>query len=258
MRLRQLLIFALLCAPLAVRAQVGEYRSDLAIGFGGGVAMNKVSFDPTIKQNYHVGPTMGLILRYTCEKYLGMSCAVQTEVNWTSLGWKELIETSEDTYERTVNYVQIPFLARLGFGKEDRGVMGYLVLGPQIGFCIGDSEKRGGEWSEETLALRPNEVTEQYDLPIENKFEYGLTGGLGLEVNTRVGHFQLEGRYYYALSDLMDNGKTDYFSRSANGAIVVKASYLFDIFKSKRKPKNKTVESTSPVIVEPTDPVEGE
>ena len=215
-------------------AQVGEYRSDLAIGVNGGYMLNKVSFDPTVKQADHGGLTGGFTVRYTSERYFGMCCALQAEVNYAQLGWKEVIETSTDTYRRDVSYVQVPLLARLGYGKEWKGVMGYLVLGPQLGFYLSDKDKRGGEWSDETLALRPNQVTQQYELPVQKTFEYGLTGGLGMEVSSKAGHFLLEGRYYFALSDMFKNGKADYFSRSANGTIVVKLSYLFDIVKTKR------------------------
>ena len=217
-----------------VYAQVGEYRNTLAIGVNGGMALNKVSFDPTIKQSYHQGFMGGLTLRYTSEKYFKMLCAVQVEVNYTQMGWKEKIETSSDTYSRTVNYIQVPFLARLGFGKEEKGVMGFLVLGPQVGFYLSDKDKCSGEWSDATLDLRPNHVVEQYDLKIQRKFEYGLTGGFGMEINTRhAGHFLLEGRYYFGLSGMFNDGKADPFGRSANGAIVAKVSYLFDVLKAK-------------------------
>ncbi len=229
----------LVMSHLAVSAQVGEYRNNLAIGVSGGYVLNRVSFSPTIKQDWHGGLTGGLVVRYTSERYFKVFCAIQAEVNYASMGWKERIETSEDTYERATTYVQVPLLARLSFGKEHRGVMGFVVLGPQIGFFLDDKVKKSGEWSDATLELRPNNVVEQYSLDVENKFEYGLTGGAGIEVNTGIGHFTLEGRYYYALSDMFDNGKADAFSRSANGAIFVKLGYLIDI---KRKNKNKTVE----------------
>jgi hypothetical protein len=234
MRRTLFITLSALLLPLALAAQVGKYRSALAIGVNGGYILNKASFDPTIKQSYHGGITGGLTLRYTCEKYFAMLCAVQAEVNFAQMGWKENIETSTDTYSRTVNYIQVPLLAHLGFGKEAGGVMGYLVLGPQLGFYLSDSDKRGGEWSAVTLDLRPNHVTAQYDLPIQRTFEYGITGGLGFAVNTRrAGHFMIEGRYFFALSDMFKNGKADAFGRSANGAIVAKASYMFDLFSRK-------------------------
>ena len=159
---KHFLLTLLLGMGLSASAQVGELRNDFAIGVNGGVVMDKISFDPTIKQVFKPGPSCGITARYTCEKYFNLVCAIQAEINYAQMGWKELIETSTDTYERHINYLQVPLLARLGIGKEKRGVMGYLILGPQLGFCLGDKEKRGGEWSETNLHLRPNYVIQQY------------------------------------------------------------------------------------------------
>ncbi|MGN0233312.1 MAG: porin family protein [Bacteroidaceae bacterium] len=232
---RPLILVAILAICTAAHAQVGEARQDLSVGVNGGYVLNKVSFNPTIKQNFHTGTTFGLTLRYTCEKYFAALCALQAEVNYTGMGWKENIETSSDTYERQINYIQIPLLANLGFGRERGGAKGFILLGPQISFCINEKEKKGGEWSDENLSKRPNQIIEQYSLNVQKKFEYGLTGGAGLDLSTRSGHhFLLEGRYYYALSDIFKNSKKDPFGRSANGAIIIKASYLFDIIKTKK------------------------
>ncbi len=227
-----LAVFMFLFCGIAT-AQVGERRRDIAVGLSGGYALNKISFDPTIKQAFHGGTSFGFTARYMCEKYFAALCGIQAEVNYTQLGWKELIETSDDTYERMMNYVQVPILMHMGFGKERGGVKGYLVLGPQLAYCLGESETRGGEWSNYTLSRRPNGIIRQYDMPVEKKFEYGLTGGLGMEVSTRNGHhFLLEGRYYFSLSDIYHNSKKDPFGRSANGAILARLSYLFDLLKT--------------------------
>ena len=228
---RLLFIILILASAATIRAQVGAHRSELALGVSGGYVLNKVSFNPTIKQDWKGGTTFGITARYTCEKYFSAICALQGEINYARMGWKEKIETSDDTYERSTHYIQVPLLARLAWGREQRGAQFFLLLGPQIGFFLDDNDTRTGPWTPATLALRPNQVTAQYDLDIQRKFEYGLTGGIGLEVSTKIGHFQLEGRYFYALSDMFDNGKKDPFGRSANGAIIVKASYLIDIFR---------------------------
>lgn len=226
-------IFVLLFLSTRLLAQVGEERRNIAIGVNGGYALNKISFNPTIKQSFHGGYTTGFMARYICEKYFAALCGIQAEVNFAQLGWKELIETSDDTYERTMNYVQIPILMHMGFGKEQNGAKVFLVLGPQVGFCLGEKEKRGGTWSQQTLNNRPNGIIQQYDKNVEKKFEYGLTGGLGLEVSTRSKHhFLLEGRYFYGLSDIFHNSKKDTFGRSANGAIIAKISYLFDLLET--------------------------
>lgn len=231
--MRRFLPFLLLLALTpTLMAQVGLPRRDLAVGLSGGYALNKVSFNPTIKQKFHGGITFGTTIRYTCEKYFSALCALQGEINYIQLGWKELIETSPNTYQRNINYVQIPLLANVGFGRERGGARFFIAIGPQIGYMLSENEKRGGgEWD----GVRPNNVVEQYDLSVQQRFEYGLTGGLGLDLSTRSGHhFLIEGRYYFALSDIFHNSKKDFFGRSANGAIIAKASYLFDVVRTKQ------------------------
>lgn len=114
--------------------------------------------------------------------------------------------------------------------------MFYVVAGPQLSFCISEEEHRGGDFSNITLSMRPGQVIQQYDMPVKNKFEYGITAGAGIEVSTGIGHFLVEGRYCYGLSDIYGNGKKDAFGRSANGTIAVRATYLFDIVKIKGLP----------------------
>ncbi len=238
-RLSALVLLFVGILPLA--AQVGERRNDLAIGVNGGVAINKIFFVPKVNQKFHFGPTFGVTMRYTCEKYFGAVCALQVELNYAQLGWKERIHNAQnnplpDTYQRQQNYIQLPFLARLGWGREYKGLMGYLILGPQIGYCIEEKSKRSKVWTLNGAGVpdRPANRYEQYDMPIERPFDYGITGGLGLELSTKVGHFLLEGRYYYGLSDIFNNSKKDVFARSANGSIIAKVTYLIDVNKKRR------------------------
>ena len=157
-----------------------------------------------------------------------MICALQGELNISQRGWKERIEDgSNNTYHRTLNYLEVPFLAHLAWGRERRGVQFFVNAGPQFGFYLGDEEVKGGEvWD---TSSRPNNVIEQYGKEIDNRFDYGILGGLGLELRTGIGNFIIEGRYYYGLSDIYNNSKRDYFSRSANTTITAKITYLFDI-----------------------------
>lgn len=220
---------------VSVHAQVGQPRTDLAIGGGGGFVMNRMQFSPSVfKQSLKNGMTMGLTARYTCEKYFNMICGFQAEINYSQAGWKEKFDEGSDlAYQRTIHYVQVPLFANLGFGRERGGVKGFLVIGPQLGYCIGETEKKSGDWSKYTPSRILVGGLSQYDLKVQNKFEYGIAGGLGMDVSTRKGHhFLLEGRYFFALSDIFSNTKKDPFGRSANGTIYVKVSYLFDIIKT--------------------------
>ena len=231
-----LTIISLLFIFPRLQAQIGERRSELSVGITSGVSLNSVDFDPTIKQNYLSSFTGGVAMRYTCEKYFSTVCTLQLELNYAQLGWNENILNSQgeplpDTYKRKLSYIQLPLLARLGWGREKRGLMFYITAGPQIGYCISDVSERSPEWTLNTEGNpdRPNNMYEQYDLEVKNKIDYGITGGLGLELNTKIGHFTLEGRYYYGLSDIFGNSKKDVFARSANGTIVAKIGYYITI-----------------------------
>lgn len=218
------------------QAQVGLQLHDFCIGVNGGYSFNKVAFTPKINQKYMAAPTMGLTLRYTSERYYGMYCAFQSEINYHRTGWKENIYSSTneplpDTYHRDLSYIQVPILANLGFGRYDKGIKGYLVAGPQLSYLLSDKEVRSETWTSIQGAYpdRMNNIFSQYGLKVENKFEYGITAGLGAELTTRAGHFLVEGRYYMGLSNLFGNAKTDPFARSSNGSIVAKVTYLFDV-----------------------------
>ena len=233
-RRKKLLPAVILCLLLSSHvfpsyAQVGEPRTDLAVGMSGGFVMNTMSFKPSIKQASKMGATMGLTARYTCEKYFSLLCAFQGELNYSMAGWKESTDSDEPGYQRTLHYVHMPLLANLGYGRERGGVKGFLVIGPQLGFCFAETEKDGARFNAAQLEGLPN----QHDLKVQRKFEYGITGGLGIDVSTKSGHhFIVEGRYFYGLSDIFKNSKKDPFGRSANSTIFVKASYLFDIKKT--------------------------
>lgn len=237
-------------------AQIGEYRNEFAVGVNGGVSLASVSFVPTVPQGQLVGKTAGLTLRYTGEKYFNSICAVVAEVNFTQMGWKERIwdrydqpvvnqETGmAEKYSRIINYIQVPFFARLGWGRERSGFQGFFQVGPQLGYYLNEETEANFDLDHPnvtdrvSLISRPD-YSNMYHMPVENKFDYGITGGLGVEFSHRhLGHFMLEGRYYYGLGNIYGNSKRDYFARSNNQAIVIKATYLFDLVRSKN-PKIK-------------------
>ena len=68
-------------------------------------------------------------------------------------------------------------------------------------------------------------------MPLEKKFDWGLCGGPGFELRTGIGSFLLEGRYYYALGDIFNSRKEDYFSKSSSQVISAKLTYMIPIFK---------------------------
>lgn len=246
--MRKLYLTILLFASIQASAQVGKYRNDLSIGVNGGYVMSNVGFTPKVNQTFHGGLTGGLSFRYVCEKYFSTICAVQAEVNYAQIGWKEQILDVNDAsvinqvtglpeeYSRTINYIQIPVFAHLGWGREEKGFQFFFQAGPQIGFCLGESTKTNFNVKDANFADRVNNVVAQDTMAVENKFDYGIAAGLGLEYShPKVGHFQLEARYYYGLGNIYGDSKKDYFGKSNFGNIVVKLTYLFDIIRTKNR-----------------------
>lgn len=215
---------------LTATAQVGDARNTLSLGVSGGMGTSRVSFIPTIKQTLSLGPTFGVSLRHVSEKYFFLICGTQIECNFASRGWTEQIEDgSGNEYTRVANYIEVPFLAHIGFGREYYGFQGHINLGPQIGYLINEKEIYGGQqpWD---ISNRPNQVTEQYGKAIENKLDYGITASAGLEMRTGSGNFGIEGRYYFGLGNIYGITKKDYFGRCANSTISIRATYSFNLF----------------------------
>ena len=225
-----LLSFLYLSAGIPVHAQLQDPRHNLAIGINGGVNLSSVSFEPSIKEKTFLTPSFGVTIRYISERYLKMFCGIQAEINYSQRGWKENIDDGTgDTYQRSMNYVEVPLMAHLAFGKDKGyGARFVLNLGPQIGYLLGESEKKSEAWHPNE---RPSGVIWQYGKMAESKFDYGIVGGVGIEARTVIGNFLLEARYYFGLSDFYHSTKKDPFSRSAHSYIAGRLTYLFDLKK---------------------------
>ena len=242
------LILSLAMMPfLSVMSQIGEHRNDFTLGVNGGYILSNVSFTPKVTQGYHGGLTGGLSMRYVCEKYFKTIASVYAEVNYSQLGWKEdILDINNqavinpvtglaENYSRTINYVQVPILAHLAWGKEYKGVSFFVNLGPQFGFYLSEKTKSNFNVKDCNMNDRVSTVVAQDTMAVENKFDYSIAVGAGMEYTVpKVGHFLIEARYYYGLGNIYGDSKRDYFGSSNFGNIIIKAAYLFDITKTKK------------------------
>lgn len=245
------LSFAICLFSSSAISQVGEHRSELAIGFSGGYVLSNVGFIPKVPQGLHKGLTGGFTARYTSEKYFSSICAIVAELNYAQIGWEEDILTPEDLpvingttglpeeYRRDMTYIQLPVFARLGWGRERKGFQFFFQAGPQIGWFLNEKTVANYDILNPTPAYsnsnkgRTSGIVAQDTMAVEHKFDYGISAGLGLEFShPKAGHFMLEGRYYYGLGDIYGNSKRDYFGRSNFGNITIKLTYLFDILRT--------------------------
>ena len=188
---------------------------EFSAGVSSGATFSSVSFSPKVTQGKLLGTTFGLTGRMTMGKNVGL----QIELNYAQQGWNENYDEYPDyLYSRRIDYFQFPFYSHFQFGGKN--VKGFLNAGPQIGYMIGESTKHdpNGDIG--------NRETTQHDMPVEKKFEWGISGGGGIEIRTRIGYFLLEGRYLYSLGDIYNTTRSDNFSKASGSTITTKVSYL--------------------------------
>lgn len=239
---RHIISLLLSLLPLAALAQIGQHRNTLSVGVNGGYNLTTVRFTPKVVQSMKGGITGGISMRYTVEKYFSTIASIAAEINYGQMGWKEDIRDLKDQpvinavtgvaeqYERTVSYVQVPIMAHLSWGRENRGVNFFVNAGPQFGVYLSESTKMTFDWDNRNMTDRANSICAQDTMAVENKFDYGIAAGAGIELATRkAGRFLLEGRYYYGLGNIFGDSKRDYFGSSNYGTITIKLTYLFDI-----------------------------
>lgn len=156
---KKYIVFSIFTLSLSTSyAQIGEQRHNFAFGVNGGMTFSKVNFNPTIRQNSLSGITGGVTARYISERYFKMICGAQLEVNFSQYGWSEYYEDYPDLkYSRKMNYVEIPFLAHLAFGKE-RGMQIFIHAGPQIAFFLNDKKLKVVTGMETITILQPSNM----------------------------------------------------------------------------------------------------
>ena len=216
MRLKQYAIILFLLTIPVVNAQIIITKPyEFSGGFSGGTTFSSVTFSPKVPQENLIGLTIGLTGRMTMAEYVGL----QAELNFVQQGWKEKYdERPELSYVRHMNYIQIPFYTHVQFGGDKTKV--FINAGPQIGYLLSESTK------DELNGETPGIVNEQHSLYAQKKFEWGISGGAGIEIRTGIGYFILEGRYLYSFGDIYNTTRADYFSKASGQTLTVKVSYL--------------------------------
>ncbi|MDF9829418.1 porin family protein [Parabacteroides sp. PF5-6] len=218
---RYTFLFVCLIAFLGVRAQ-NTFQREFAVGFGGGVNFSQIGFTPKVNQGYLQGLHGGVTVRWITNKNLGLTA----EINFAQQGWQEDFSESTDgahfNYSRTINYVELPFMTHIYAGNGRARFI--FNVGPKLGYALSESTDTnlGG-------ATPGNHRNEQHDMPLENKLDWGICGGPGVELRTGLGTFLLEGRIYFALGNIYGNSKADFFPKSNGMTFSAKLSYLIRV-----------------------------
>ena len=211
--------------PNSMEAQT-HYSSNVAIGVKGGMDFSEVFFNPNVRQKLALGITGGVMFRYIEEDHFGLIA----ELNFAQRGWSENFEGAPYHYTRTTNYVELPLLAHIFFGRRGRF---FFNAGPQVGLFLGDNVSANFDPKEmATLPDFPykNRMNEQMLLKVTQKMDYGISAGLGGEFNlNKRNSLSLEARFYFGLGNIFSAKRTDTYSASNQWSIMATIGYWLRI-----------------------------
>lgn len=222
MKAGKLICGALACILSTAAMAQSHYTSRVYVGGHAGCDFSRVQFTPSVNQGFNIGGNAGLNFRYIEEKHFGFI----VEANWQQRGWQESFDEMPYKYSRTVNFIQIPFLAHVYFGNRGKF---FVNAGPSVSFFVGESTNANFDIN--TISSNPdfnNRITYQYYEPVNQKVDYGIEGGVGGEFSLTPKHsIYLDARFYYGLGNLLKSGRTEYIRGSNSMSIVLSLGYWF-------------------------------
>lgn len=217
----------ILSALVVVMTANGQthFKSTIDVGGKAGATLSKVNFNPSVKQTMMPGFTVGAMFRYIEERNFGLVA----ELNVTQRGWKEAYDDADYNYSHRFTYLELPIMTHIFFGN--RRVKGFFNLGPELDVMLGDGVSSNYDYknaaSMEYFARNTRHI-EQLTMEVKNRLDYGICAGAGLEVNLNAKQsLLLEGRFYYGLTDVFPNHKTDIFSGSNSMTVSITLGYFY-------------------------------
>lgn len=200
------------------------------MGVKGGVHLTSLNYDNRLGQRPinkepKVGYLGGLTFQYFYQENLGL----QFEALFIQKGFKTAFDSVSNTqYERTIDYLSVPFLFHGHIGKKNYSVS--LVLGPYASYAL-----QSREILTEGQEVMQNEYV--YDEKVDNRFEFGLQGGIGLKSTFPFGTLEIQGQYGYSFTSLFkwdavnpDPDKDRYFAipeQAQNQGLQISLHYYY-------------------------------
>lgn len=202
------------------------YKSHIHVGAKAGASLSSIVFSPEVNQSMTTGLIGGVAFRYAEERHVGLLA----ELNVAQRGWKESFDDGLPfEYSRTLTYIQLPLMTHIFFGWKRFNIN--INLGPEISYMVGSTINSNFDYANvSTVPDFPLQyrMTEQLTMPIKNRFDYGITGGVGCEFKLNRKHsLALEGRYYFGLGNIFPAAKKDVFDASRHSSIMITLGYYY-------------------------------
>ncbi len=148
-----------------------------------GISLSKYGQDAGTN-DYKSGAIGGMFITYSILNTFAITTKLLYYQKGASFG-------SNDT-KQTLNYIEVPIIGRFFLNKEGK-FRPNIFVGPSLGFLTGATNKVGSN----------DRVDIDSYQDIFNNFDFGVTGGLGLNfLISRETYFIIDARYTQGLSDL--------------------------------------------------------
>jgi hypothetical protein len=214
---RWILILLLLTLTLPNLNAQDKFKSSTYLGIHGGINLSSVNFvlPPVNDQVLLTSRNLGIIFRHVSEPNIGF----QVEVNLAGKGWKEKND-SVGTYIRRLETIDLPVTAAFVFGNKLFRFS--FALGPYVSYLRDEME---------TISINnPAYVKEYFNVPVENDWEFGFTGIVGIEFHTQLGVLGARSSYSHALTTLFTpKGEKVYFHGSRSQVINIGLFYMIQL-----------------------------
>lgn len=182
-----------------------SFKPSTHLGIHTGINLCFTNFNPSISQELYTASNTGLVFRHISEPRIG----IQAELNIGQKGWIENRDSSGN-YKRVLHVYDIPVMAVFLFGK--RNVKFSFSVGPYLSYR-----------RKETESFNVNDTAyfrDYYNKSLENKWEFGLTAGFGLELHSRIGLFALRASYCYSLTNLFPLNVPEFYYEDSNMQVI--------------------------------------
>jgi len=212
----KILLFFFLSLFCVVKA-----NAQFLIGVQGGSNFAKMDFTNNedyifTEVNYNQGLIGGIVVQYLNEKHAG----IQAEFNLTQRGWSEndTIGANNLKINNSRSYIELPILTHINIGGGN--LRGLFNLGPYFGYAI--SAKK----TVKDLNTGSEESTDYvFDKDIDNRLDFGLAVGAGMEYRFNFGKLSAEARYTFGLGDFnKDKSQESELSQSRVIAVLIRFS----------------------------------
>jgi len=135
----------------------------------------------------------GLVFQFEGGKHTGL----QLEFNYSQRGWieKDTVGINDLKYRTRMDYVEVPFLTHINMGNGK--LRGIFHIGPYIAYALNKSTE---VTDQNTGSTESSDHT--FDKDVDNRLDYGLLAGGGIEYRLNYGVITAEVRYTIGLGDI--------------------------------------------------------